>query len=71
MDFNELEAELNLLLTQMENLPEDRHEFYLQLREKLGEIRAYGMPVPDDLLRLEKELEQEFAGDLKGGKGKK
>lgn len=65
MDLFELEAELNLLLTQMENLPEDRHEFYLQLRGKLAEIRAFGMPVPDDLLRLEKELEEEFAGELK------
>lgn len=65
MDMAELEAELNLLLTQMENLPEDRHEFYLQLREKLSEIRAFGMPVPEDLLRLEKELEEEFAKDIK------
>lgn len=64
MDLSELEAELNLLLTQMENLPEDRHEFYLQLREKLSEIRAFGMPVPDDLLRLETELEKEFASEL-------
>lgn len=67
MDLTELEAELNLLLTQMENLPEDKHEFYLQLTEKLAEIRAFGMPVPEDLLRLEKELEKEFAEDLKSG----
>ncbi len=65
MEFSELETELNLLLTQMENLPEDRHEFYLQLREKLNEIRAFGMPVPHDLLRLETELEEEFAKELK------
>lgn len=65
MDMSEYEAELNLLLTQMENIPEDRHEFYLQLREKLSNIRAFGMPVPEDLVRLEKELEQEFARDLK------
>lgn len=65
MDLFELEAELNLLLTQMENLPEDKHEFYLQLRGKLAEMRAFGMPVPDDLVRLEKELEKEFAGELK------
>lgn len=72
MDLSELEAEISLLLTQMENQPEDRHEIYLQLREKLNEMRAYGMPVPDDLARLEKDLEAEFAGELKGettGKG--
>ena len=70
MDLSELEAELNLLLTQMENLPEDRHEFYMMLREKLSEMRAFGMPLPDDLLRLEAELEKEFASEMKGqGKG--
>lgn len=67
MDMIELEAELNLLLNQMQNQPEDRHELYLQLREKLAEIRAMGMPVPDDLTRLEEELEEEFSSDLKGG----
>ena len=66
MDMIELEAELNLLLNQMQNQPEDRHELYLQLREKLAEIRAMGMPVPDDLKRLEEELEEEFTSDLKG-----
>ncbi len=65
MDMTELETELNLLLTQMENLPEDRHEFYLQLHTKLAEFRAFGMPVPDDLARLEAQLEKEFAGELK------
>lgn len=65
MDIAEMEAELNLLLNEMQNQPEDRHELYLQLREKVAEIRAMGMPVPDDFLRLEKELEMEFAADLK------
>ena len=65
MDLTELEAELNLLLSEMDNQPEDRHEFYLRLREKLSEIRAFGMPVPDDLLKLEQELEREFAAEMK------
>ena len=65
MDMMEFETELNMLLTQMENLPEDRHEFYLQLRAKLSEFRAFGMPVPDDLLHLEKQLEKEFTDELK------
>ena len=32
----------------------------MQLHMKLNELRAFGMPVPDDLLRLEKQLEEEF-----------
>jgi len=61
MAFEDLKAELALLLNQMENQPEDRHELYLQVREKLNEMRAFGMPLPDDLVRMEKDLEKEFA----------
>jgi hypothetical protein len=63
MAFEALKAELALLLNQMENQPEDRHELYLQIREKLNEMRAFGMPLPDDLVRLEQQLEAEFKAD--------
>ena len=65
MTFEDLKAELALLINQMENQPEDRHELYLQVREKLNEMRAFGMPVPEDLVRLEEELEAEFAAAVK------
>ena len=61
MAFDDLKAELALLINQMENQPEDRHELYLRVREKLNEMRAFGMPLPDDLVRMEKDLEKEFA----------
>jgi hypothetical protein len=63
MAFEDLKAELALLLNQMENQPEDRHELYLQIREKLNEMRAFGMPLPNDLVRLERELEAEFKAE--------
>jgi hypothetical protein len=62
MAFEKLMAQVSLLLTQMENQPEDKHELYMQLRERINEIRNTGFPVPDDLIRLERELEAEFAG---------
>ena len=65
MAFEDLKAEIALLLNQMENQPEDRHELYLQVREKLNEMRAFGMPVPEDLVHLEKELEAEFTAEQK------
>jgi hypothetical protein len=68
MAFEDLKAELSLLLNQMENQPEDRHELYLQVREKLNEMRAFGMPLPDDLVRMEKDLEKEFAADKREAK---
>ena len=60
MAFERLMAEISLLVTQMENQPDDKHELYLQLREKLNEMRVTGMPLPQDLLALEEELETEF-----------
>jgi hypothetical protein len=63
MALDQIEAEISLLVTQMENQPEDRHELYLMLREKLNELRAFGMPVPDNLLRMERDLEAEFAAE--------
>ncbi len=56
-------------MTRMQNEPHDRHELYLLIRQKLNEIRAYGMPLPDDLVQFEKQLEAEFAEDQAGKSG--
>jgi hypothetical protein len=68
MAFEDLKAEIALLLNQMENQPEDRHELYLQVREKLNEMLAFGLPLPDDLVRLEKQLEAEFKAEKRAAK---
>lgn len=60
MAFESIKAEISLLLSQMEEESEDRHEIAFRIHEKLAELRAMGMPVPEDLARLEKELEEEF-----------
>jgi hypothetical protein len=64
MAFEDVKSELGILLTQMQNEPQDRHELYLQLMEKLNELKAFGMPLPEDLVALEKALEAEFTADL-------
>jgi hypothetical protein len=63
MAFEDVKSELGILMTQMQNEPEDRHELYLQLMEKLNELKAFGMPLPSDLVALEKALEAEFASE--------
>jgi hypothetical protein len=67
MAFEKLRAQISLLVTQMENQPQDKHELYLQLRERLNEMRSLGMGLPEDLIRLEQDLEEEFAGTAKRG----
>ena len=68
MAFEQLKMQISLLLTQMQNEPEDRHEIYLQLHEKLNEMKAFGMPLPADLVKLEHDLEAEFASEQPNAK---
>ena len=63
MAFEDLEAELGILLGTLNEGSGDRQELYEQLREKLNEMRVYGMPIPEDLATLEKELEAELFGE--------
>lgn len=62
MAFERLTAELSLLLQELEKAPRGKHELYLQIHEKLSEIRAMGLPLPADLASLEARLEAEFSG---------
>ncbi len=64
MAFEELKAGIALLLEEIEKRPEDRLELQEELREKIAEFRALGLPVPEDIARLEKELEQPEADEL-------
>ena len=64
MSFENLTAELSLLVDEIEGDQSDRHEIYLRIREKLGELKAMGMPLPEDLVRLERNLEAEFDADM-------
>jgi hypothetical protein len=68
MAFDDLEAELSLLINQMDTPPGDPHELYLRIFEKLNEYKALGLPLPDDLVRVEKELEKYFAAAERAAK---
>lgn len=58
--WEEIEAEIGLLLEEMQGGIEERHAYFLRLKQTLDQMRAYGMPLPDDLLALEEELGSEF-----------
>ena len=60
MALESLKAQISLLLEEMVNQPEDEHEIQEQLREKLRELRAMGLPLPDDLVALEKRLDDDL-----------
>jgi hypothetical protein len=66
LDRREIEAALSLLLDEMEGDQGKSHEIYLRLTQLLGAMRATGMPLPDDLVAMEREMAAEFATGTKG-----
>jgi hypothetical protein len=69
MSEQEIEAAVALLIDEMEGDQGDAHEIYLRLRQVLDQMRAMGMPLPDDLVRMERDLGAEFAADSGNDKG--
>ncbi len=60
MNEQELEAALSLLMEQIEEKSDDGHEIFMRLTLLLNQMRALGMPVPDDLAEMEANLAKEF-----------
>jgi hypothetical protein len=60
MAFEALKIEIEMLLEQLAERPRDQHELSHQILEKLNAMKAFGMPLPDDLVDLEAALESEF-----------
>jgi predicted metal-dependent enzyme (double-stranded beta helix superfamily) len=58
MAFDELIARIKLLLTEMQNQPGDEHELLEQIHAELAELKATGQPLPEDLVQLEKQLQE-------------
>ncbi|MGB3386642.1 MAG: hypothetical protein WBA88_01530 [Pseudaminobacter sp.] len=60
MALEEIKARISLLIEQMIEQPEDAHEIHERIREQLNELRAMGMPLPADLVELERRLDTGF-----------
>lgn len=59
MALEQIKAQIALLMEEMVNQPEDAHELREQVREKLVELQALGLPLPEDLVALQQQLEAE------------
>jgi hypothetical protein len=60
MALEELNARIALLLTSIEDKPEDLHELHELIRQKLAQLDAMGLPRPADLVELEKKIEADL-----------
>jgi hypothetical protein len=63
LDRQEIEATLSLLLDEMEGEQGRSHEIYLRLVQILDAMRATGMPLPEDLVAMERDMGAEFEGE--------
>ena len=60
MAFEEYKAEISLLLSQISGDPGNAHEIQMRLHTLFGTMRAEGLPIPEDLKKLEADLENSF-----------
>jgi hypothetical protein len=64
MAFEEIRAAIDALMEEIIARPEDRHVLQEQIRAKLAELRALGLPVPADLKQFEEDLSDDSADDF-------
>lgn len=60
MAFEEFRVQIAMLMDEIAKNPADAHEMQEALREKLAEMQALGMPLPEDLVELERYLEADL-----------
>ncbi len=66
MTMDDLDAEISYLMEQMEGEPGDSHEIFFRLHQILETFRAEGLPVPENLAKMEQALDAQFRKDAGG-----
>jgi hypothetical protein len=64
MAFENFRVKLAMILDEIAANPDNAHELQESLREKLAEMQALGLPLPEDLVGLEEYLEQDLERPL-------
>ncbi len=65
MAFENIKAQIALLLAETHHRPDGLHGAYQKVMQEINEMRAFGMPLPEDLVELERALEEKFSEELR------
>ena len=65
MAFENIKAQVALLLAETHDRPDGLHAVYHEVMQEINEMRAFGMPLPEDLVELQHALEEKFSTELK------
>jgi len=65
MEKQDLEVLASELFRQVESGVLERHEIHARLHQTLDRMRAFGMPLPDNLVALERDLASDFELEAK------
>lgn len=63
MDEVDYNAEISILLNELQGEQGDMHEIHMRLQQLISTMRAEGLPIPDDLRQLESQLDKAFTVD--------
>lgn len=63
MAFDDLDAEIAYLMNIMEGEQGDLREIEFRLRQVISTLRAEGLPVPEDLKKLEADLDRQLQSE--------
>ena len=67
MSFEIIAVEIKSLLARLSDQPHNSQELEVTLRQKLDELRAFGMPLPDDLVELEAAIDRQLTSEARQG----